>query len=97
MNKILNNNLSLPEKKVLAVFSASWCGPCKMLSLETKKLDEKGTIDIYYIDIDLNEELTEKYEIHSVPTLIIFENGNETKRISGYMRLNELEEWIDSE
>ena len=87
MNKIVDNNLDIKNDRVLVDFSASWCGPCKMLSLVLDKVEDEKLIDIYKIDIDENDKLADEYKIYSVPTLIIFENKKEVKRISGYMFL----------
>lgn len=97
MNKIVDNNLDIKNDRVLVDFSASWCGPCKMLSLVLDKVEDEKLIDIYKIDIDENDKLADEYEIYSVPTLIIFENQKEVKRISGYMSFDELKGWLEDE
>lgn len=97
MNKIVDNNLDIKNNRVLVDFSASWCGPCKMLSLVLDKVEDEKLIDIYKIDIDENDKLADEYKIYSVPTLIIFENKKEVKRISGYMSFYELKGWLEDE
>ena len=81
-------------KKVLVDFFASWCGPCKMLGLVMEKFDKKDIIPIIKVDVDEAQELSSKYKIFSVPTLIIFEDGKELKRISGFMSEEELEKLV---
>lgn len=81
-------------EKVLVDFFATWCGPCKMLSLVMEKFDKKGIIPILKIDIDEETDLANEYKIYSVPTLIIFEDSKEIKRISGFMSEEELEKWV---
>lgn len=81
-------------KKVLVDFFATWCGPCKMLGLVMEKFDKKDIIPIIKVDVDEAQELSSKYKIFSVPTLIIFEDGKEKKRISGFMSEEELEKWV---
>lgn len=92
-----NFNELVGEGRVLVDFFATWCGPCKMLSLVIEKFDKKNTIPIIKVDVDECEEVASKYRIFSVPTLIIFENGKEIKRKTGYMGLEELEKWFYDE
>ena len=78
-------------KKVLLQFHATWCGPCKMLGMVINEFDKEGIIDILRIDVDEAGELANQFKIFSVPTLVILDNGNEVKRISGFMPKEELE------
>jgi thioredoxin 1 len=80
-------------KEVLK-FSATWCGPCKMLAMTVKELDD-NTVPIKDIDIDENLDLATKYGIRGVPTLVMLENGNEVKRVSGALTLPKLKEFIN--
>lgn len=84
----------ISNERVLVDFFATWCGPCKMLGMVMEKFDKKGIIPILKVDIDEENDLASKYQIYSVPTLIIFENGKEIKRISGFMSEDELEKWV---
>jgi len=80
-------------KKVFK-FSASWCGPCKML---TKTLQNVQTsIEIEEVDVDQNAELAQQYRIRGVPTLIMVEDEVELKRIVGVKNKEELENWINN-
>ena len=85
----------ITNKKVLVDFFATWCGPCKMLGLTLEKFDDKNIMPILKVDVDEAGDLASKYGIFSVPTLIIFENGNELKRVSGFMNEEELEKWVN--
>ena len=84
----------IENKKVLVDFYATWCGPCKMLSMVLEKLDKKEFIEIVKVDVDLCKDLASGFNIYSVPTLILIENGNEIKRISGFMTEEELTKWV---
>lgn len=78
----------------LLKFSASWCMPCKALSKTIKEAGDLG-IEIEEIDIDENIELATKYNIRSVPTMIIIENDEEIRRQSGALSLPKLKEFIN--
>jgi len=65
-------------------FSASWCGPCKMLTPVMNEI--KGEITsakFHHIDVDENGDLASKYGVRGVPTIIIEKNGKEVKRFVG--------------
>jgi thioredoxin 1 len=81
------------ETPILVDFSAEWCEPCKMLAPVLK--DVKGRIGdaarIVKIDIDANEQIAQFYKVQSVPTLILFKNGEIKWRQSGLMTAQQLE------
>lgn len=97
MKKINDNKMDITNELVLVDFFATWCGPCKMLSLVLDKLDEEKIIDIYKVDVDENGSLAEEYGIRAVPTLVLFKDKKEIKRLSGYRTLDELKGWINDE
>ena len=69
----------------LVDFYADWCGPCRMLApvLDQVSQDVKGKASVAKVDIDQAQKVTEDLQITSVPTLILFKNGKEVKRIIG--------------
>ena len=90
----MNNFLSLisGKKPVLVDFYATWCGPCKMMSpiiADVKaKIGDKATI--IKIDVDHNRELRLQYGIRSIPTLMIFKEGQLLWRDVGVHQSDEL-------
>ena len=70
-------------------FSAVWCGPCKVFKPIMKELSDEG-YDIEFIDGDENQDLAVQYNIRSVPTTIIEEDGKEVSRIVGVKTKEEM-------
>lgn len=80
-------NIIKSEKPVLIDFFATWCGPCKSLAPILKEVkDSLGErITIIKIDVDKNEQLSSKYQVRGVPTMILFQNGVQLWRESGVL------------
>lgn len=85
--EVLNSNIP-----VLVDFYADWCGPCKMMAPIVEKLAEEleGKAKVGKINVDENQDLAMEYNIMSIPTILIFKNGKEEKRIVGVRDKNEL-------
>lgn len=81
----------LIKEKVLVDFYADWCGPCKMLGPVMDKLDE---VKILKVNVDTYSDLARNYKVMSIPCLILFENGEETKRNIGFIPEAKLREFI---
>ena len=85
-------NIIQSEKPVLIDFFATWCGPCKMLAPVLKEVkDSLGErIKILKVDVDKNQELSSKYQVRGVPTMILFQNGKQLWRQSGVLTKDEI-------
>jgi thioredoxin 1 len=67
-------------KKIL-YFSAGWCGPCKMLGPIMESLS--GQINYEKIDVDNNQDLSIQYGVRNIPTLVLVENGEAVRKLTG--------------
>jgi thioredoxin 1 len=86
------------EGAVLVDFTATWCGPCKMLAPRLKELKDlhQEAIKIVKIDVDKNQALSQEMNIQGVPTLIFYKDGKQIWRESGVMSTHELNEKVKS-
>ena len=97
MSKIVNINaenfkLEVLENDgvVLLDFWASWCGPCKMLAPVLDELSEETSVKICKVDVDSNNELAGQFRIRSIPTILIFRNGEKIDEMVGFKSKEEL-------
>ena len=85
------------SEPVLVDFFAEWCGPCKAMApaLEQVAAELAGKVKIVKIDVDENPKTTDAYRIQSMPTLILFKDGEIAARHTGAMvQKTRLESWI---
>ncbi|WP_339045697.1 thioredoxin [Candidatus Mesenet endosymbiont of Agriotes lineatus] len=93
-NEVIKNN-----DFVLVDFWAEWCGPCKALMPHIEKLAEshKEKITVCKLNIDKVQEAASSYNVMSIPTLIILNNGKELARKIGGCDFETLVKWVNSE
>ena len=92
---INNLNELISNGTVLLDFYADWCGPCKMLSPELEIFAKNNTdVNIYKINVDNNPDIARSYGIMTIPTLVLYKNGELIKKSSGFMISDDLENWI---
>ena len=83
------------DKPVLLDFFASWCGPCRQVSPIIDQLAaEHPELKVAKIDIDQNRELAKQHKVFSIPTLVVYKNGEITARATGVRSQSEILELI---
>jgi thioredoxin 2 len=83
---------------ILVDFWADWCGPCKMIAPVLEKLSDEraGKLKIGKVDTEREPQLSARFAISSIPTLMLWKNGKKVNQIAGALPKPQLEQWIDS-
>lgn len=86
------------EGVVLVDFFADWCGPCKMIAplLTELSTELEGAADIVKVNVDEEGTLAQRFDVMSIPTLILFKDGKPVGRKTGFLPKPELEKFIKS-
>ena len=89
----INNN-----KLILIDFWAEWCGPCKKMLPVLEEMSNEGLVLIGKLNVDENPVKSSEYSISSIPTMILFKNGQPVHSVVGakpkHVIMKELEEWV---
>lgn len=95
--KTLKAFKAILDKNELVVvdFSAPWCGPCKMITPKFNEWSkEYNTMSFVKIDIEVNSETAEEYDISSIPAIVFFKDGKRKKTIVG-VQVNTIEKYLN--
>lgn len=89
-NSLVSNGI------VLVDFYATWCGPCKMLAPVLEEVaSDRDELKVVKMDIDENMELAKTYGVMSVPTLMLFKDGNMVSKKIGFMPKELITSWVE--
>ena len=81
--------------KVLVDFYAEWCGPCKMLGPVVEEVSEElKDVSFYKLNVDESDEIVRRYSVMSIPTLLVFENGELKNTSVGFKNKEEVKELL---
>ena len=86
----------LSKDFVVVDFYADWCGPCRMIAPFLDEIHDENGIEIFKVNIDENPSIASAYNIMSIPTLIIFKNGEKISVQVGSASKARIVDWINS-
>ena len=92
-NEVINSN-----PLVLIDFWAEWCGPCKKMAPILDEIEKEQNLPVGKLNVDENTEKSQEYSVSSIPTMVLFKDGNPVHTVVGakpkHILLKELAEWI---
>ena len=100
LTEVTDNNFAAEvleaSQPVLVDFWAPWCGPCRIIAPHLEELDsEREDLTVVKINVDDNPETAAKYGIMSIPTLILFKNGQVAKQVVGALPKSRLQQELE--
>ena len=92
-----NNDVLQSDVPVLVDFWAEWCGPCRMVAPVLDQIAEEGDgrVRIAKLNVDENQEIAMQYGVSSIPTFILFKDGQAADRIMGALPKGAIEQFIE--
>lgn len=100
MSKIVNSNEFKEEIKngvVVVDFFANWCGPCKMLAPIFEELgNEMEEVNFVKVDVDQSPDIAMTYKVASIPTVIVFKNGEKVASNVGFTPKEQIKEMVEA-
>lgn len=96
--KAFDQAITAEKKTALVDFWASWCGPCRMLAPVVEELADayQGRVTVAKVNVDEQPDLAQAYAVSSIPTLILFKNGEPALRLVGVQPKAEIARRIDA-
>lgn len=84
----------LIEKEAVVDFYATWCGPCKMFGPIFEEVSNSSDINFIKLDVDKYSEIAREYGVMTIPTIILFKDGKEVKRYTGFIPKEEFMKFL---
>ncbi len=90
-------NEAMKSAAAIVDFSATWCGPCRMMAPVLEKLSDEmsGKADFYNLDVDEAPEVAAKFGISSIPCLVLLKNGQAVSQSVGFRPGDQIKSWIE--